>query len=533
MGKKKSAAKKQASGADNGTNGTPNGSSAQKQPSSDVESPTPQSQPKPQPLRQETLNGATSSAPPTPISPTTAPLKSPVVEESKPQPQVDSPPDAEQLKEQGNDKFKKKMYTEAIELYTRAIELNPNEPSYLTNRAAAYMALKRFKPALEDCRTAASLQASSPQAKTIVRYAKCHLALGDPTSSLLIIKQALDIEPTNALAIACRDSAEKLQNHLNTYESAREKKDWRMARWALDSATSDVEGDQPIMWRVWKVELDIARKKWDDASQGARAKEVERVKEEGNTAFRTANWEEALKKYSETLEAIGNKEEEGGGGHIRAVLLSNRATTLVKLKRHEEALQDTTESIELNPTSWKVFRTQAKIHLAMEEYEDAVRDFKAAQEQCKIDGSTAEQKAIAEDLKDAELQLKRSKTKDYYKILGVTRDCTEVEIKKAYRKESLIHHPDKGGDEEKFKLVVEAHSVLSDPQKRARYDRGEDDDDLMGMGGMGGVDISEIFAAMAGGRAGFGGPPFGGGGPGGPFGRSSGGFHSHSQGFPF
>ncbi|KAG8954533.1 hypothetical protein FRC03_011441 [Tulasnella sp. 419] len=447
------------------------------------------------------------------------------------------------------------------------------------------MALKRFKPALEDCRTAASLQASSPQAKTIVRYAKCHLALGDPTSSLLIIKQALDIEPTNALAIACRDSAEKLQNHLNTYESAREKKDWRMARWALDSATSDVEGDQPIMWRVWKVELDIARKKWDDASQGAsdavrlagkspealtirglvfflmnkiptavthlqealkmdqeyskartlfrRAKEVERVKEEGNTAFRTANWEEALKKYSETLEAIGNKEEEGGGGHIRAVLLSNRATTLVKLKRHEEALQDTTESIELNPTSWKVFRTQAKIHLAMEEYEDAVRDFKAAQEQCKIDGSTAEQKAIAEDLKDAELQLKRSKTKDYYKILGVTRDCTEVEIKKAYRKESLIHHPDKGGDEEKFKLVVEAHSVLSDPQKRARYDRGEDDDDLMGMGGMGGVDISEIFAAMAGGRAGFGGPPFGGGGPGGPFGRSSGGFHSHSQGFPF
>ena len=47
------------------------------------------------------------------------------------------------------------------------------------------------------------------------------------------------------------------------------------------------------------------------------------------------------------------------------------------------------------------------------------------------------------ELKKAEAALKRSKTKDYYKILGVPRDCGDADIKKAYRRESLKHHPDK------------------------------------------------------------------------------------------
>ena len=52
-------------------------------------------------------------------------------------------------------------------------------------------------------------------------------------------------------------------------------------------------------------------------------------------------------------------------------------------------------------------------------------------------------RALRGELKRAEAALKRSKTKDYYKILGVPRDCNEADIKKAYRRESLKHHPDK------------------------------------------------------------------------------------------
>ncbi len=65
--------------------------------------------------------------------------------------------------------------------------------------------------------------------------------------------------------------------------------------------------------------------------------------------------------------------------------------------------------------------------------------------------------------------------RDYYEILGVSKDASDDEIKKAYRKLAIKYHPDKNpGDKEaeaKFKEVNEAHDVLSDKQKRARYDQ--------------------------------------------------------------
>ncbi len=61
--------------------------------------------------------------------------------------------------------------------------------------------------------------------------------------------------------------------------------------------------------------------------------------------------------------------------------------------------------------------------------------------------------------------------KDYYKILGVSKNATEEEIKKAFRKLAHEHHPDKkGGNEAKFKEISEAYAVLSDKNKRVQYD---------------------------------------------------------------
>ncbi|HEY4717681.1 MAG TPA: J domain-containing protein [Anaerolineales bacterium] len=65
--------------------------------------------------------------------------------------------------------------------------------------------------------------------------------------------------------------------------------------------------------------------------------------------------------------------------------------------------------------------------------------------------------------------------KDYYKVLGVGRQASQVEIKKAYRKLALQHHPDRNPNnkeaESKFKEINEAYQVLSDPEKRGHYDR--------------------------------------------------------------
>ena len=60
---------------------------------------------------------------------------------------------------------------------------------------------------------------------------------------------------------------------------------------------------------------------------------------------------------------------------------------------------------------------------------------------------------------------------DYYELLGVQKTASEEEIKKAFHKLAHKHHPDKGGDEKKFKEINEAYQVLSDKQKRAQYDQ--------------------------------------------------------------
>lgn len=59
---------------------------------------------------------------------------------------------------------------------------------------------------------------------------------------------------------------------------------------------------------------------------------------------------------------------------------------------------------------------------------------------------------------------------DYYKILNVSKNATNDEIKRQYKKMALKHHPDRGGDPEMFKKVSEAYQILSDTKKRSEYD---------------------------------------------------------------
>ncbi|HUH24512.1 MAG TPA: DnaJ domain-containing protein, partial [Brevundimonas sp.] len=96
--------------------------------------------------------------------------------------------------------------------------------------------------------------------------------------------------------------------------------------------------------------------------------------------------------------------------------------------------------------------------------------------------------------------------RDYYEILGVERNATEQELKKAYRRVAMKHHPDRNpGDaqaEEKFKEANEAYEVLSDAQKRAAYDQFGHAavDGSAGAGGFGGggANFSDIFGDVFG-----------------------------------
>jgi DnaJ-class molecular chaperone len=106
--------------------------------------------------------------------------------------------------------------------------------------------------------------------------------------------------------------------------------------------------------------------------------------------------------------------------------------------------------------------------------------------------------------------------KDYYNILGIKKSASADEIRRAYRKLALAHHPDRNdgeANEKKFKEVNEAYQVLSDPQKRSQYDQfgqtfdqgGPSSGGSQGFGGFGGGFEGFDFGGGNGGGFGFGG----------------------------
>src|SRR3989338_10432422 len=118
--------------------------------------------------------------------------------------------------------------------------------------------------------------------------------------------------------------------------------------------------------------------------------------------------------------------------------------------------------------------------------------------------------------------------RDYYDILGVQKSASADEIKRAFRKLAQEHHPDKGGDPEKFKEVNEAYQVLSNAEQRQQYDQyGQTFEQARSQGGFqgfegfrdfstwaeaSGVNFEDLFSGIFGGGIG---DLFGGGAPGG------------------
>jgi DnaJ family protein C protein 7 len=223
---------------------------------------------------------------------------------------------------------------------------------------------------------------------------------------------------------------------------------------------------------------------------------LDRTKEEGNAAFKGGRYQLAIDTYTTALGVDPNNK------NTNSKLLQNRALCYTRQKNWKAAIADCDKALELDPSYTKARKTRAKALGESGNWEEASRELKAIQE------ANPSEPGIAQDIRNAELELKKSKRKDYYKILGIEKDATETQIKKAYRKLAIIHHPDKNPDDdtaaERFKEIQEAHETLSDSQKRARYDSGEDliepemGGGFPGGGGMGGIDpeIRKLFTTF-------------------------------------
>jgi len=476
---------------------------------------------------------------------------------------------AEQRKEEGNRLYKNKKYAEALQKYSQAIELCPDNPAFYGNRAACHMMLSQYNKALDDAKTTVGLD--SDFVKGYVRIAKCCIALGEISSAKQAIQKGLDIDPS------CKETFDVesknchyLERHSDDLDSALEANDYRKALFHIDQCLNVAVASKRL--KIKKAEClaylgrygeaqnianDLLRSDGTNADamfvrglclyyedfvdkafshfqqvlrlapdhQQAkdtykRAKALKQMKEEGNLAFKTSDWKKAHELYSQALQIDPHNKA------TNAKLYFNRATVDAKLRNYQDSVADCNEAIKLDEKYLKAFLRRGRSYMELEQYDEAVHDFEHVN---KLERGNPEYRAC---LSNAKLELKKSKRKDYYKILGVEKNANDDEIKKAYRKRALVHHPDrhagasddeKKEHERKFKEVGEAYGILSDAKKRSRYDSGVDLEDLEGHGhGFGGdIDPNQVFQAFFGGNAGgmgghgasfsFGGGPGGGG----------------------
>lgn len=161
--------------------------------------------------------------------------------------------DGEAYKQAGNKFFKQKEYTKAIEQYTKAIECEPENATFLSNRAAAYMSAGKFKLALDDCVLADRHQ--SDNVKTLLRMARIQVALGRPVDALQTYDRMSPPASTKD-----RAPAQQMLQHLKSAEQSVEAgTGGSMTLFALDRAESGLGMgvEPPKKWKILRGEANL------------------------------------------------------------------------------------------------------------------------------------------------------------------------------------------------------------------------------------------------------------------------------------
>jgi DnaJ family protein C protein 7 len=369
------------------------------------------------------------------------------------------------------------------------------------------MSAGRYGDALEDCKRAAALEPDNP--KILHRLARIYTSLGLPEEAMATFGHIQPAPSAKDMA-----AAREMLQHVRVAEGAlRDGTAASMVLKALDMAERHlgIGATKPRKWQLMRGEallkmgdanslgeaqntaMSLLRGNNQDPealvlrgralyAQGDNDKAIQhfrkalscdpdfkdaikwlrvvqkldRTKEEGNNEYKAGRWEAAIDKYTAALEI------DPANRGTNSKILQNRALCRIKLHQYDQAISDCDRAIALDPNYLKARKTKANALGQADRWEDAVREWKSIQE---ID---PEDRTIAKEIRKAELELKKSKRKDYYKILNVPKDADDNAIKKAYRKLAIVHHPDKNpGDEQaeaRFKDISEAYETLSDPQ---------------------------------------------------------------------
>ncbi|CAL8082067.1 unnamed protein product [Calicophoron daubneyi] len=423
---------------------------------------------------------------------------------------------AEQYKINGNSSYQQGLYDEALQWYSRAIEEDTQNALLYSNRSAAYLMLKKYLEAYRDA--SRSVELNPHYCKALLRCSKCSLNLGRVEEARQMCTAARDIDPLNSELPALCEQIDLLQQNYRTYGEQLLVPDLGYALHLISKCCDLAPGCLDFQFK--RLNLLIQMKRFTEAKQRVelilhtnevsaellyyrglclfyldhldkamthfqhvlrlnpdhvesqqafrRAKNLLRLKNEGNQYIHDRRFSRAYETYTEALKIDPLHDA------INAKLYCNRACAAYNLDKYDAALDDCNIAISLDPSYIKAYARRAKCYGAMENFEKCVEEWNTV---VNMDPTSENKQA----LQAAKRSLARSKQVDYYKVLGVKRNASSDEIKQAYKKRALLHHPDRHTDadeatklehEQKFKEVGEAYSVLSDPQKRQQYDSG-------------------------------------------------------------
>jgi len=459
----------------------------------------------------------------------------------------------EVLKEKGNSLFKQNKYEEAINYYEKAIKINNSIEVLYSNKGTCEKCLKKYKEAIRDYKKA--LEINPKNTKNLNRLASVYIIVGNLGEAKMTQQKALNFEPNNSVYKEQMASIEKIiEDEQKMREKVNEQKfdeaeeickkliekvpdfsdlkkqyikilvenvkltdalAYISKELNFEDKMKDHEFDYLIALILYfdgqydkaKKQINLMKQKniSDEKTEDLLKKvnEKEPIKKKANELFKEKKYEEAIEEYTKVLEFDPTNKK------FNSLILANRALCYQKLNKFKEALHDSNQSIKLNPYYARGYVKRGNVYMELKMYDDAKADFQKAKE---LDPSVS---GVEGYLNDAKNQAEKARKRDYYAILGVDRNASEQEIKRAYKKMAMKYHPDRNAESEETKKMAEkkfidvndAYSVLSDPKKKSMYDQGIDPlnpEEASGGGMHFGGDASEILKMFFGGGSPFG-----------------------------
>ncbi|KAI6173247.1 Tetratricopeptide repeat protein [Aphelenchoides besseyi] len=399
--------------------------------------------------------------------------------------------------ERGKIALSKGQFADALQHYHAAVELDPSNYQIYFRRATVLLATGKVKAAIPDLDKVVELKPdfialrsepenSDAKAKLqkvqelaeLIELADEHLTFGDYSTAEGILDKAIeecmwdpDLHRKRA---KCRKARGDIQNAISDIRA--------IAKLVPDSTEVYLESAE-MYYDVGDIENSLLQIREclklnpDDKKCFPfykRVKKLAKLREDLAKLSKNEKWMDCLAKGQDILK-FESKIDSVQLDVFRYTCRCNKEAGHIA-----EAIQECTEVLNnADPNDLEVLCDRAEAYILNEQFDKGA--FLAVEDYQKAVNAHEDSRKAKEGLNKAQKLLKQSQKKDYYKILGVRRNANKREIMKAYRKLAQKWHPDnfqsdeeKQRAQEKFIDIANAKEVLTDPEKREKFDHGED-----------------------------------------------------------